>query len=57
MLLGHHAQLEAYVCGMSCVGLVARFEIVAACFGGHCVTVGVCHCLIKSDMFGCQCVL
>ena len=35
--------------------LVARFMIVAAYFGGHCVIVGVYHCLIKSDMFGCQC--
>ena len=38
------------------MSFVARFVIVAACFGGHCVTIGVCHCLTKSDMFGCQCV-
>ena len=31
---------------------MAQFFIVAACFGGHCVTVRVCHCLSKSDMFG-----
>ena len=30
---------------------MAWFVIVAASFGGHCVTVGVCHCLSKSDMF------
>ena len=30
------------------LGLVLGFVIVAACFGGHCVTVGVCHFLSKS---------
>ena len=29
---------EAYVYGMFGVGLMARFEIIVACFGGHCVT-------------------
>ena len=49
---------EACVCGMSRVGLMAWFVIVAACFGGHYVTVGVCHFLSKSDMFGMSmCVL
>ena len=43
---------------MSRVGLMAWFVIVAACFGGHYVTVGVCHFLSKSDMFGMSmCVL
>ena len=37
---------------------MAQFVIVTACFRGHCVTVGVCHCLSKSDMFGMSmCVL
>ena len=40
---------------LSWVSLMARFVIVVACFDDHCVTIGLCHFLIKSDMFGCQC--
>ena len=37
---------------------MARFVIVVAYFRRYCVTIGVCHCLSKSDMFGMSmCVL
>ena len=36
--LGELATIEAYVCDLFGVDLVARFVIVMTCFGGHCVT-------------------